>query len=72
MQVIDIELKKVTYSRGDSPHPSMLIQIDEIWERFHDGVPVTLCQAEIDHIPQKYFDDGLLTIEDTMRTVVAK
>ena len=72
MQLIDIELKKVTFHRGDSPHPFMLIFLDGTWQRFPDGVPVSLCDDEVAQIPKQYFDDGLLTVENITRTVVAK
>lgn len=72
MQVVDVELKQVTFNRGGSPHPSILIYINDKWERFHDGVPVTLSEAEVDQIPLQYFEDGLLTIENVTRSVITK
>ncbi len=72
MQVIDIQLKKVTFNRGSSPHPSMLIFIDGHWERFHDGVGVEMTADAMAEIPQSYFENGLLTVENVTRTVVTK
>jgi hypothetical protein len=72
MQLKDIPLKRVTFNRGDSPHPSMLIFIDEKWERFHHEVGVELSEAELAQIPKSYIESGLLTVEEVTRTVVAK
>lgn len=72
MQLVDIPLKKVTFNRGESPHPSMLIFIDGKWERFHDGVGVDLSEEELAQIPKSYIESGLLTVEDVNRTVVSK
>ncbi len=72
MQVIDIQLKKVTFNRGTSLHPFMLIYIDDNWERFHDSVGVELSVEELAQIPKSYIESGLLTVEDVTRTVVSK
>jgi len=72
MQVVDIQLKKVTFNRGSSPHPSMLIYIDGRWERFHDGVGVELSEEELAQVPKSYIESGLLTVEEATRTVVSK
>ena len=56
MQVVDVQLKKVTFNRGSSPHPSMLIYIDDSWERFYDGVGVELSEEELAQIPKTYLE----------------